>query len=248
MNNSPAYRLAGIDLAWKGAINPSSIAIGKLTNNELVVEDVHSGVLGLDSCLHILDQAKQLKGIAIDASLIINNTEGYRNCELELNQSYRSKWASCYPTNLKLYPNAFSVQLYHKLKDRGFNYLHGKKWQIECYPHASMVELFGLTKRLSYKKGNVADKKEGQKQLASLIAQLEHAKELKLIIPDEKQACINPDQINSLKGRALKTNEDNLDAIICLYTAGLYAIQSQGIIFGDAKDGAIWVPHGKRIN
>ncbi|WP_430815155.1 DUF429 domain-containing protein [Carboxylicivirga sp. RSCT41] len=247
MNDSHEYRLAGIDLAWKGDLNPSSIAIGRLIGHELVLEEIHSGVIGLDSCMQVLDTVKELRGIAIDASLIINNSEGYRSCELELNQQYRSRWASCYPTNLKLYPDAFSVQLFHRLQGKGFNYLSGDQWQIECYPHASMIEVFGLAKRLSYKKGDVAAKREGQKLLASLIVRLEQAQELQLIIPEDKQASVNYDHINSLRGKALKNNEDNLDAIICLYTAGLYAIGSRGLTFGDKKDGAIWVPQGKRV-
>ena len=90
----------------------------------------------------------------------------------------------------------------------------------------------------------MARKKEGQKQLASLIIQLSKAKELKLIIPEELQTSLNHEHITTLKGRALKTNEDNLDAIICLYTAGLFAKRSPGVTFGNKNDGAIWVPYG----
>jgi predicted RNase H-like nuclease len=247
MNKPFNCRLAGIDLAWKGETNPSSIAIGSIANNELLLEDIYSEIIGMDACMHVLEKDKTIKGIAIDASLIINNMNGFRNCELELNQLYRTKWASCYPTNLKLYSDAFSVELSKALISLGFEYYNGNKWQIECYPHASMIEIFGLPKRLSYKKGNVASKKEGQKQLASLILKLEHAQPLKLKIPSEKQVYVSHDYIDTLKGRALKINEDNLDAMICLYTAGLYEIQSHGITFGDAIDGAIWVPQGKCI-
>ncbi len=45
-----------------------------------------------------------------------------------------------------------------------------------------------------------------------------------------------------MSGQALKSNEDALDAIICLYIAGLYAIGFQGQVFGDKSSGYIWVP------
>jgi predicted RNase H-like nuclease len=56
-----------------------------------------------------------------------------------------------------------------------------------------------------------------------------------------RQAC-SGDYINSLAGKALKSNEDALDSIICLYIAGLYALRSIGKLFGDKFTGYIWVP------
>jgi predicted RNase H-like nuclease len=50
-----------------------------------------------------------------------------------------------------------------------------------------------------------------------------------------------------LKGQALKTNEDALDAIVCLYIAGLYAINHRGKTFGDLDLGYIWVPSGSLL-
>ncbi|CAI4164027.1 hypothetical protein ALT1644_30015 [Alteromonas macleodii] len=37
----------------------------------------------------------------------------------------------------------------------------------------------------------------------------------------------------SLKVISLKSNEDALDAIVCLYIAGLYSIKANGTVYGD---------------
>jgi len=46
-------------------------------------------------------------------------------------------------------------------------------WQIECYPHAALLELFQLPYRLAYKKGAVAARVSGQQQLAQLLLSLQ---------------------------------------------------------------------------
>jgi len=237
-------RLAGIDLAWNGESNPSAIAIGTLAQNRLTLEYIEPAATGLNSILDIISGYNNIEGIAIDASLIINNKTGFRECETELNKVYRSKWAGCHPTNRSLYPDAFSVKLANRLKILGFEYVLGNKWQIECYPHASIIELFGLEKRLLYKKGSVSDKQNGQKLLARYINSLTCSNTIKLIIPDQiSNTILSPAHIDRLKGSALKTNEDALDSIICLYTAALYALKHSGHHFGNALNGFIWVPN-----
>lgn len=235
-------KLAGIDLAWKGETNPSAIAIGSLNQNDLILEEINPAILGLDSIIDFLKSQNDLQGIIVDASLKIPNKTGFRTSEIALNQAYRSKWASCYPTNQSLYPDAFSVKLSKRLEEEGFQYGIESKWQMECYPHASLIEIFGLTRRLAYKKGKVKEKKEGQKKLAELLLSLQNYKKLKLIIPDSLLHYFEPNKIEKLKGQALKSNEDALDAVVCLYTAALFANRHTGNIYGDLEEGFVWVP------
>jgi predicted RNase H-like nuclease len=58
------------------------------------------------------------------------------------------------------------VTLSRQLVRQGFQHLGRKKWQIECYPHPAMIEMFRLDRRLAYKKGQVAERRAGQKRLA----------------------------------------------------------------------------------
>ena len=236
--------LAGVDLAWQSENNPSAIASGNIDSNILTVNMIHPAIYGIDSVFDILTGIAQLSGIAIDASLIINNKRGMRPCEKEITSIYGARGAACHASNTTLYPNADSVHLSNQLLNAGFNHLKGNRWQIECYPHPALIEIFTLNYRLKYKKGNVAEKRAGQKQLTALLRKLSHSNILRLIFNDQASQILNELKIDSLKGQALKSNEDALDSIICLYIAGLYAIKHQGKISGNLNSGYIWVPSG----
>jgi predicted RNase H-like nuclease len=95
------------------------------------------------------------------------------------------------------------------------------KWQIECYPHPALIELFNLKKRHQYKKGRVVDKKRGQCQLAELLLNLTQSPVLRLTVPDGFSQPLRNDFIESLSGTTLKQNEDVLDAIVCLYARSI---------------------------
>lgn len=234
--------LAGVDLAWQSEKNPSAIAYGHLTGDALVVSALEPAIYGIDEVLSSLRNTEGLQGIAIDAPLIINNDQGQRPCEKGIGRTYGSRHASCHTSNKKLYPNAKSVFLSEALKEIGFNHVNGDRWQIECYPHPAIIEIFGLKERLKYKKGKVADKKEGQKILAQFLRKLGESSVLKLKFPDENQIELSDKYIESLSGQALKSNEDGLDGVLCLYIAGLYAKKIGGQQFGDLESGYIWVP------
>ena len=236
--------LAGVDLAWQSHKNPSAIASGNIVDNVLAVNMIHPAIYGIDSVFDTLMAIAQLSGIAIDASLIINNKSGMRPCEREISSCYGARGAACHASNTTLYPNADSVYLSKQLLNVGFNHLKSRRWQIECYPHPALIEIFTLSKRLKYKKGKVTEKRTGQKQLAALLLNLKHSNILSLILNDQASLIINGPRIDSLKGQALKSNEDALDAIICLYVAGLYAIKHRGQICGNLSSGYIWVPSG----
>ena len=106
-----------------------------------------------------------------------------------------------------------------------------------------MVELFGWRERLLYKRGSVQERKEGQVTLANALCSLQSAG-LQLVVPEEMQERLEPDYIRSLKGGAVKDNEDALDALMCLYIAALYATGVEGYCFGDVQNGYVWVPKG----
>lgn len=240
-------KLAGIDLAWHGENNPSAIAIGMLNGERLTLEILKPTILGLVDLLDFLSEQQNLCGIAIDAPLVIENQAGQRKCEKLLSRDYGSRKASCHTSNKALYPNALSVRLSSQLRAEGFQHLVSEQWQIECYPHPAIIECFGLSERLAYKKGKVANRKSGQIALANFILQLELSSVLALKIPDNIKFLLSDTYIQSLKGKALKSNEDALDAIMCLYIAGLYQIKSPGFTYGDSQQGYIWIPQVKCI-
>jgi predicted RNase H-like nuclease len=237
--------LMGIDLAWLSDANGSGLAIGTLAGNQLRLEKLYANVIGFDRVVNIISSLPNLSGLAIDAPLIINNSSSSRPCEKALSKVYSPKWAGCHPSNLERYPNAASVRLGNLLKGNGFAHLgvpFKGKWQIECYPHPAIIELFGLKKRLAYKKGKTEEKKAGQIQLARFIKSLSKSTELSLELDAECELFFDEEHIRCLSGQALKDNEDGLDAALCLYIAGLYAIGSPMQCFGDVNNGYIVVP------
>lgn len=238
--------LMGIDLAWLSDANGSGLAIGTLGGRQLSLERLYANVIGFDRVVDMIESQFGLRGLAIDAPLIINNAASSRPCEKALSKVYSPKWAGCHPSNLERYPDAASVRLGNILERRGFAHLGEPadgKWQLECYPHPAIIELFGLEKRLAYKKGTAQQKKEGQIQLARYIRKLAESRVLTLAISPECELFFDEDHIHSLTGQAIKDNEDGLDAALCLYIAGLYAFGSAMQCFGDVDDGYIVVPN-----
>lgn len=251
MDISQSKILAGIDPAWKVAGNHSAISYGIVKNNELILEDVVTNLLSVNDIIRSLDAQKHLYGVAVDASLIIPNQSGSRQCEKELTKVYGGKRkAGCYPTNLKLHGNSSGLYLEKHLAQRGFKHLNHKgKFMLETYPHASLIELFNLPERLLYKKGNVKAKIKGQIKLVQLLLSLQNSKTLKLVIQKKHLGIFEADYINKLKGKALKHNEDALDSIICLYVAALFSLGKSGTSFPKGsieeriKLGYVWVPN-----
>lgn len=235
-------RYIGIDLAWQGEKNSSAIAVGRVTNEQLNLESVVPAIKGFEAIkAHVL-AIPELTGIAIDAPLIIKNETGQRACESELAKYYAARKASCHASNTALYPDAFSVKISEALLNEGFEHFQGNKWQFECYPHPALIEMFSLKERHLYKKGSVTEKKDGQIALSALLERLSHSHVLPLIIPEKYKLILDKSYIQSLKGQSLKSNEDALDAIICLYIAALKAQNAEGTLFGNIQDGYIWVP------
>lgn len=235
--------LAGVDLAWQSQKNPTSVCIGILEGNTLCVEVLHPAIFGIDAILAILD-SHNVFGVTIDAPLIIPNETGNRLCEKAITKEYGSRNAGCHSSNKSLYPDADSVKLSQALQVREHQHLVNPnlRWQLEVYPHPALIEVFGLLERLPYKKGKVADKREGQIRLAQLLRSLETSLQLVLKLPNDCDPILDPDRIGDLTGQNLKSNEDALDAIVCLYLAGLYQAGIQGKTFGDVDAGYIWVP------
>lgn len=234
-------------MAWEADKNASAIAVATLENHALTLEALVPAVTGVAALAGAVESFDRVCGVAIDASLIINNQSGARACERALSRDYITRKASCHPTNRQLYPDAASVRLSEYLQQQGFQHVKGDRWQLECYPHPALIECFGLPERLLYKKGCVADKKQGQIMLARLLKSLAGSPVLSLYMPGSLSECLDERFILSLKGAQIKQNEDQLDAIVCVYIAGLYQQQVTGQLYGDISDGYIWVPKVKCI-
>ena len=240
-----SVRLAGFDLAWKSEKNTTAASFGDLNGNYLHLTKVYPALRSLGELKSVIQSEDRLFGVAIDAPLIINNISGQRKCEKLLSMAYGGRGVSCHSSNLDLYPHPAGVELSLHLKGRGFQHLQNAatgKFQIECYPHPAIIEMFGLSERLAYKKGKVAYKKQGQTRLSRYIKALEKSRVISLVIGSEIEEYLEEEYIWSLTGAALKVNEDVLDSIVCTYIGALFAKQSTQTTYGSIEDGYIYVP------
>ena len=236
--------IAGVDLAWMGARNPTAIAIGKVMSGVVELSSVVEGLYGTRSVIEALDGIADLHGVAIDGPLIIRNETGQRECERMIGVTYGGRKASCHTSNLSRFPDAAGTQLSSHLAGAGFRHLApaNHKWQLECYPHPALIEIFGLSERLAYKKGTSLQKRSGQIELGNLIRSLKDSVTLRLRVPDAFHIYVDADRISALRGDQLKHNEDVLDAIVCMYIGALYQSGQDQAIFGTTVDGYIYVP------
>lgn len=244
-------RFVGVDLAWNCRRNPSGLAVGRYTETALFVESAHAEVLGSAEIANWIGGLKNVRGVAVDAPLVVKNSDGGRRCEQELTACYGSRWAGAHRTNLQT-PWKCGIELERELNSRGFQHLAvgSELWQIECYPHPAIIEIFGLPKRLRYKqkKGmSVDDVRRGQIDLAKHLASLIDSDVLPLRFAETVFSKLNASYICTLVGSQLKQNEDILDAILCLYIAGLFQLRVDARIFGDVDSGYIYVPTPGRI-
>lgn len=236
--------IAGVDLAWMGRKNPTAIAVGCYESAAVSLITVIENLVGTPSVILALDSVEELHGVAIDGPLVITNATGQRRCENSVSSTYGSRKASCHTSNLIRFPDAAGTQVSAHLSAKGFKHLAAadRRWQLECYPHPALIEMFGRSERLPYKKGIVALRRSGQVELGSLILALERSPVLPLIIPHVYRSHFDGDNINVLRGRELKHNEDVLDAIICMYIGALYQHGVRERVHGSAKTGYIYVP------
>lgn len=243
-------KIIGIDLAWQSERNTTALAVGELLNGCLHISEIYDSLASLNDIVAVMESQGTISGVAIDAPLIIENESGQRDCERALSKEYGSRKSSCHASNKALYPNAPSVELANYLSERGYVHLGhptGERWQVECYPHPAIIELFGLPERLAYKKGKVGEKKQGQVKLSNYINALKTSKVLALSTSIKVAEYLTEGNILSKSGKAMKQNEDALDSIVCAYIGALYASEKPGSVFGGVEAGYIYVPAIKCI-
>jgi predicted RNase H-like nuclease len=221
-------RFLGVDLGWRG--KPSGLAdwdgAGALDLARLTAE------------AEILDwidtRAPGPAMIAVDAPLVIPNATGMRVPDRLTHVHFGRYDAGCYPANRGL-PFAERVTRFsEELRRRGFRHADritaGKpgRYQIEVYPHAAAVNLFGLPRILKYKKGPVAVRVAEMRRYRRLLAARIPAR-LPAVPPG---------------GAALKAAEDLLDAALCAYIGWHWWMhgRARSVVLGARRDGYIVVP------
>ena len=238
-------RFIGIDLAWGGR-NPSGLAAldeeGSVVGEGLGLGDDE---LAAFVAAHDRDGAV----LAIDAPLVVTNPTGRRACESELHRRYGAVGAGPYPTNLTLlHGRVRAMELVRRL-ERPYRTVPADPrrgrgwWAVEVFPHPALVELGALARALRYKKGPVAEKIAGLRQLHAVLAGLEGA-EPPLRLRRDGRLQTELARLDTLRDRARKGFEDLADAHVCAYVAlwWWWHGRARTLVAGDDEHGAIVVP------
>ena len=221
--------LLGLDLAW-GNRNPSGAVV--LRPHDGGYQAAKPETLGDDrSVLAWIaheSPTNALTVLAIDAPLFAPNCPGTsRPADIETSKLYGRFNASVYPANRErcARPISLAAELFRlgwtlcpfALRDEVAAALQAGRhpsgrFAIEVYPHAACVGLFGLRRIISYKKGRLAQRRDGLASLQSLLHERLPATDGWAATSVAPFARVDA---GLLGGRALKAHEDQLDALLC---------------------------------
>ena len=242
-----------VDLAW-GERRGSGVAVLRGEAGRLQFVSAGSA-LTLDEIANTIRALPGPRIIAIDAPLVIQNPSGMRPCDRAVPHIYGRFHAGTYPANLRILKGR--VRAMDLARSLEATVLHGvddlravgqdeRCWAMEVYPHAGMVELFGLDRTLKYKRGPVRFRQAGLAALAALFrARLPHVDPpLPITGTLESFLAVEP---CTLRGDALKAHEDRLDALFCAYLAAHVAWwgERRNCAIGESSSGMIVVPQAR---
>ncbi len=242
-------RLIGIDLAW-GEKNGTGCAELAWRGDELELRRID--VMGtLEEIVSWVEPQRSDWVVAVDAPLVVCNQTGRRQADADVSTKYGKFEAGAYPANLNnpnLGPASKAGRLLSALLAEGARLVdraedaNSGRLIFEMYPHPAMVELFALKQTIKYKKGLVAQKRVGQRELADAIhvhlcaagdrprsraaAWVRFVTRHLRTAADRPRLRVDPtledllrEPQEPLRGRALKRREDALDAVVCAYVA-----------------------------
>jgi predicted RNase H-like nuclease len=271
-------RFIGLDLAWS-VRNTSAVSVLETSGAAGAALTHYQEKLQSDKEIieYIASAASGSKGVcvAIDAPLIVKNKTGARPVDREITSRFVRYGAGAHPCNRAKFPQGVrGERLVKELCKSKYGFEHQPfihrstrripaKTVFEVYPHPAQIVLFGLGKRILYKKGSVETRRSGQKTLQKKIKthllapqgkqqattkppgkQTRLPKPIPHIIRNALLKDLLSRDINSLKGSALKSHEDALDALICAYIGFYhwYWGDEKSEVVGDMKSGYIVLP------
>ena len=246
-------KFIGIDLGWRSGA--SGLCCLDWQNNYLAILDLTTE-LEIESILTWIDRwvsKEEYALIAVDAPTLIPNQTGMRLPDKLTHKYFGRYHAGCYPANLNRPFAQRTVSFGLSLEQRGFIQAPAiepqklGRYQIEVFPHPATINLFGLDRILKYKKGRLSDRTSELIKLNHYITTV-----LPILIPTlnlsqnhkSSPSAPLPQIPPKIKGKELKTIEDQLDSLLCAYIAAhwWYWGTERNWVLGDIDTGYIIVP------
>lgn len=238
-------KFLGIDLGWQSGA--SGLCCLDWQDRQLVLADLQRQTALAD----ILDWVDHWTGttapavIAVDAPTLIPNQSGMRLPDRLAHQYFGQYDAGCYPANRN---RPFAQRLIGfglALEERGFQHApHSSaqapgRFQLEVFPHPVTLHLFQLKRILKYKKGRLADRRLELAKLRAYQLSVLPTLEPPLALSEPDLPPIPP-----AGGIALKAVEDQLDSLLCAYTAAHWWLWglARNWVLGNREAGYIVVP------
>jgi predicted RNase H-like nuclease len=239
-------RFLGVDLAWREAAPERPANESGVASIDISGHVVDAGwTRGLEETAAWIDAAAGGDPVLlfVDAPLIVTNASGQRACETQVGQRYGRWKVSANTTNLHT-PRLAGVRLREMLETRGWSYSDGThgparrgRAMSECYPYTTLVGAFELgyeTERPRYKrkppKLRVAQwRPERAVNCDRLIGRIGRlaAADPPLLLDSHPVTRRLADQPSPLDDTAYKHREDLIDALLCAWTASLWARHGQ---------------------
>jgi predicted RNase H-like nuclease len=243
-------RFVGIDLAWGGR-RPSGVAVldpgGAVVDEGWATTDEEIG-----GFLAGHDRGGAV--VALDAPLVVTNPAGTRRAaEAELQRRYGRAGAGPYPTNLGLLGGRVRAMELVARSPRPYLTVPrdpGRRtgwWAVEVFPAPALVELGGLERAVSYKKGPPAARRAGLRTVAAVLEGLAGA-DPPLRVDPAGLLARELGRLERLRGAGLKAVEDLADAHVCAYVGLWWWTHGPAatLVAGDDRTGAILVPRPPR--
>ena len=233
----------GIDLAW-GNRNPTGLAL--LVSEGDGCRLVSSARRTTDT--EILEWVETCGGkdvwLGIDAPIIARNPPGTsRPADKMVSSRFGRYHAGAYPANRVRCERP--VRLCRKLRRRGFSsnpFLPGRAGcrQLEIFPHLVQVAFFERPRIIKYKKGPVAVRQAGLADFQTAIG-THLTRQDPPLLPSPELSRLLDENPGELRGLALKSLEDRLDALLCAYMAVYFWTwgETRCEIIGDHAEGYI---------
>ncbi len=239
----------GVDLAWSER-NTTGVAVLRGAGRDLEF----LGATSVKTIGEIAAIIRLLPGdwvIGIDAPLVVRNRTGQRPSDREISRLYSRFHAGAHPTNLTLLRDRVrGDDLVRALAPEGLRILDSLagraptgRLAFETYPHAGMVELFGLDRIIKYKRGSIDEKRAGLGLLCELLRRRLPRLNPPLRLNPALRTLLTTD-LEPLRGGRLKAHEDTVDAVVCAYLAAFVGVWGahKNRLLGNAQEGAVILP------
>jgi predicted RNase H-like nuclease len=235
-SNDDSIDILGIDLAW-GERNGDGLAWLHVDEGGAYLQET-ALCHGDAALLEWLSQraARTATFLAMDAPVICPNASGARPVDVLTHQLFRRWKCGCHPTNQRLCPRP--LRLVRELQRLGYTpgWQGAQRLLCEVYPHPATVRWFGLSERLLYKKGRVAERRVHFTTLQQHLVKFMNAELPELRVAQSVQLL--------LQQSWTKDVEDQTDAVLAALI-GYWHWRHQGSrsqVLGDLDGGFILLP------